>query len=72
MGPFIMHPITARVLGVAENKLRLIVPPDIGGSFGIKSSLYPYMTLIALAARLTGVPVDIEPKFTTAATLAPR
>ncbi len=57
MGPFIMHPITARVLGVAENKLRLIVPPDIGGSFGIKSSLYPYMTLIALAARLTGVPV---------------
>ena len=57
MGPFIMHPIIARVLGVAENKLRLIVPPDIGGSFGIKSSLYPYMTLIALAARLTGVPV---------------
>ena len=57
MGPFIMHPITARVLGVPENKLRLIVPPDIGGSFGIKSSLYPYMTLIALAARLTGVPV---------------
>ena len=57
MGPFIMHPITARVLGVPENKLRLIVPPDIGGSFGIKSTLYPYMTLIALAARLTGVAV---------------
>src|SRR3989449_4206623 len=57
MGPFIMHPLTARVLGVAENKLRFIVPPDIGGSFGIKSSMYPYMALIALAARLTGVPV---------------
>src|SRR2546422_1944188 len=31
MGPFIMHPLTARVLGVAENRLRFIVPPDIGG-----------------------------------------
>ncbi|HEV8439946.1 MAG TPA: xanthine dehydrogenase family protein molybdopterin-binding subunit [Methylomirabilota bacterium] len=57
MGPFIMHPLTARVLGVPENKLRFIVPPDIGGSFGIKSSMYPYMALVALAARLTGVPV---------------
>jgi 2-furoyl-CoA dehydrogenase large subunit len=57
MGPFIMHALTARALGVAENKLRFIVPPDIGGSFGIKSTLYPYITLIALAARLAGVPV---------------
>ncbi len=57
MGPFIMHPLVARALGVPENRLRFIVPPDIGGSFGIKSTLYPYMALIALAARLTGVPV---------------
>src|SRR5213594_3667142 len=57
MGPFIMHPLTARVLGLPENKLRFIVPPDIGGSFGIKSSIYPYIALIALAARRTGVPV---------------
>jgi 2-furoyl-CoA dehydrogenase large subunit len=57
MGPFIMHPLTARVLGVPENKLRFIVPQDIGGSFGIKTSMYPYMALIALAARLTGVAV---------------
>jgi 2-furoyl-CoA dehydrogenase large subunit len=57
MGPFIMHPLIARALGVAENKLRLIVPQDIGGSFGIKSTLYPYITLIALTARLAGVPV---------------
>jgi 2-furoyl-CoA dehydrogenase large subunit len=57
MGPFIMHPLTARALGVDENKLRFIVPPDIGGSFGIKTSMYPYMALIALAARLAGVPV---------------
>src|SRR5919204_407134 len=57
MGPFIMHPLTARVLGLAENKLRFIVPPDIGGSFGIKTSIYPYIALIALAARHAGVPV---------------
>src|SRR5438046_7114794 len=57
MGPFIMHPLTARALGVPENKLRFIVPPDIGGSFGIKTSIYPYIALIALTARLTGVPV---------------
>src|SRR5262249_33753097 len=57
MGPFIMHALTARGLGVAENKLRFIGPPDIGGSFGIKSTLYPYIALVALAARLSGVPV---------------
>ncbi len=57
MGPFIMHPLTARVLGLPENRLRFIVPPDIGGSFGIKSLLYPYIALIALAAKLTGVAV---------------
>src|SRR5207247_1733599 len=53
MGPFIMHPLTARVLGLPENKLRFIVPPDIGGSFGIKTSIYPYIALLALAARRT-------------------
>src|SRR5499426_3264783 len=57
MGPFIMHPLTARVLGLAENKLRFIVPTDIGGSFGIKSSIYPYIALIALAAMRLNVPV---------------
>ena len=57
MGPFIMHPLTARVLGLPENKLRFIVPTDIGGSFGIKSSIYPYIALIALAAKHAGVPV---------------
>ncbi len=57
MGPFIMHPLTARVLGLPENRLRFIVPPDIGGSFGIKSLIYPYIALIALASKLTGVAV---------------
>jgi len=57
MGPFIMHPLVARVLGLQENRLRFIVPPDIGGSFGIKSSIYPYMALIGLCAMKLGVPV---------------
>jgi 2-furoyl-CoA dehydrogenase large subunit len=57
MGPFIMHGLVARVLGVPENRLRFIVSTDIGGSFGIKSAMYPYIALIALAARRTGVPV---------------
>jgi 2-furoyl-CoA dehydrogenase large subunit len=57
MGPFIMHPLTARGLGLAENRLRFIVPPDIGGSFGIKTSIYPYIALVGLCAMKTGVPV---------------
>jgi 2-furoyl-CoA dehydrogenase large subunit len=57
MGPFIMHPLVSRVLGVPENRLRFIVPQDIGGSFGIKSSMYPYMALIGLASMRTGVAV---------------
>lgn len=57
MGPFIMHPVTARALNVPENRLRFIVPPDIGGSFGIKTSIYPYLTLLGLLAMKVDVPV---------------
>ncbi|MBI2204376.1 MAG: xanthine dehydrogenase family protein molybdopterin-binding subunit [Candidatus Rokubacteria bacterium] len=57
MGPFIMHPLTARVLGLPENRMRLIVPQDIGGSFGIKTSMFPYIALIGLTAMTTGVTV---------------
>src|SRR5918996_2594655 len=57
MGPFIMHPLVARVLGLPENRLRFIVPADIGGSFGIKSSIYPYLALVGPAAMKLGVPV---------------
>ncbi len=56
-GPFVMQPLVAACLGLAENRLRLVVPPDIGGSFGIKSGVYAYIPLIALASRLAGVPV---------------
>ncbi len=56
-GPFSMHPVVAQALGIPSNKLRFIVPGDIGGGFGIKTSIYPYMALIGLASRKAGVPV---------------
>jgi 2-furoyl-CoA dehydrogenase large subunit len=56
-GPFSMHPVMARALRVAGPKLRLRIPPDSGGSFGVKLSVFPYIVLIALAARITGRPV---------------
>ncbi|MFQ5946995.1 MAG: xanthine dehydrogenase family protein molybdopterin-binding subunit, partial [Anaerolineae bacterium] len=57
MGPFILHSLVARALNLPENRLRFIVPQDIGGSFGIKCSIYPYVALIGLAAMKTGVRV---------------
>jgi 2-furoyl-CoA dehydrogenase large subunit len=56
-GPFSTHPVMARALRVVGPKLRLRIPPDSGGSFGIKLSVFPYIVLAALAARITGRPV---------------
>src|SRR5271168_4002679 len=56
-GPFSVHPVMARALRVAGPKLRLRIPPDSGGSFGIKLSVFPYVVLMALAAKITGRPV---------------
>jgi 2-furoyl-CoA dehydrogenase large subunit len=56
-GPFSMHPVMARALRVPGPKLRLRIPPDSGGSFGIKLSVFPYVVLMALAAKITGRPV---------------
>src|ERR1700730_9658076 len=56
-GPFSMHPVMARALRVAGPKLRLRIPPDSGGSFGIKLSVFPYVVRIALPAPITSLPV---------------
>ena len=56
-GPFVNHAIVALALGIPENKMRWIVPSDIGGGFGTKTGLYPYIALIALAAKKTGMTV---------------
>lgn len=56
-GPFSMVPVLAGALGISTTKLRIIVPADIGGSFGIKAGVYPYVALMALASRHAGRPV---------------
>jgi 2-furoyl-CoA dehydrogenase large subunit len=56
-GPFSLMPVMARALRVPENRLRVIISQDIGGSFGIKAMIYPYMALMAACARLSGRPV---------------
>jgi len=56
-GPFSLHPVMALGLGVPANKLRLKIPVDSGGSFGVKQAVFPYIVLIAIAARKAGRPV---------------
>lgn len=56
-GPFTLHSVVAKSLDMDEGKLRFIVPPDIGGSFGIKCGIFPYITLIGMAAIKTGLTV---------------
>jgi 2-furoyl-CoA dehydrogenase large subunit len=56
-GPFTMQPVIAGALGLSPASVRLIVPEDIGGSFGIKSAIYTYVVLMALASQHAGAPV---------------
>jgi 2-furoyl-CoA dehydrogenase large subunit len=56
-GPMAMHPVMALALGVPANRLRLRTPADSGGSFGAKHAVFPYVVLLALAARKAGRPV---------------
>ncbi|HEY6075739.1 MAG TPA: xanthine dehydrogenase family protein molybdopterin-binding subunit, partial [Gaiella sp.] len=56
-GPFTLHSVAAGALGLSGSKLRLITPPDSGGSFGIKSAVFTYVVLMGLASRKLGVPV---------------
>ncbi|CAB1081647.1 Carbon monoxide dehydrogenase large chain (EC [Olavius algarvensis Delta 1 endosymbiont] len=53
-GPFALHSFVAKGLKIPENKLRFIVPRDIGGSFGIKIGITSYLVLIGLAAKRSG------------------
>ena len=63
-GPFALHPVMALALGVPANRLRLKTPPDSGGSFGVKQAVFPYIVLMAIAARKAGRPVRwVEDRF---------
>lgn len=56
-GPLAMHPVMAMALGVPANRLHLKMPPGSGGSFGVKHAVFPYIVLMAIAARKAGQPV---------------
>ncbi|HKY26114.1 MAG TPA: xanthine dehydrogenase family protein molybdopterin-binding subunit [Gaiella sp.] len=56
-GPFTLHGVAASALGLRGDRLRLLTPPDSGGSFGIKAAILPYVVLLGLASRALGVPV---------------
>jgi 2-furoyl-CoA dehydrogenase large subunit len=56
-GPFTLHGVAAAALGLPAQRLRLVSPPDSGGSFGVKASVFTAVVLMAIASRRFGVPV---------------
>src|SRR5699024_8528564 len=46
-----------QALQIPSNKLRIITPKDIGGSYGIKAGIFPYIVLCSIASKLVGFPV---------------
>lgn len=56
-GPFALHPVMCSALKVPGNRLRLRMPADAGGSFGVKQGVFPYIVALCLAARKAGRPV---------------
>lgn len=56
-GPFSVHTVMAIALKVPGAKLRHRTPPNSGGSFGSKLTMFPYIVVLAVCARLAGRPV---------------
>ncbi len=56
-GPFTLHSVMAHALKIDTHKLRLCSPSDIGGSFGVKSAVYPYAVLMGVVSKLVRCPV---------------
>jgi aerobic carbon-monoxide dehydrogenase large subunit len=54
--PHIARFVLSLVLGMAEDKIR-VVAPDVGGGFGAKLQVYPEEALVAALARRLGRPV---------------
>ncbi|HET7671921.1 MAG TPA: xanthine dehydrogenase family protein molybdopterin-binding subunit, partial [Burkholderiales bacterium] len=55
-GVFALRNQLAEILGVPQDKVKLITP-NVGGSFGMKASIYPEYVCLAHAARALGRPV---------------
>lgn len=56
-GPFSVHTVMAISLGIPSAKLRHKSPPNSGGSFGSKLTMFPYIVVLCIASRLAGKPV---------------
>jgi 2-furoyl-CoA dehydrogenase large subunit len=56
-GPFTLQSVMAAALQMPSNHLRIIIPKDVGGSYGIKSGVYPYMVLMGVVSKKIGLPV---------------
>jgi 2-furoyl-CoA dehydrogenase large subunit len=56
-GPFTLQSVMAHALQIPGNHLRIIIPKDVGGSYGIKSGVFPYMVLMAVVSKKLGLPV---------------
>jgi carbon-monoxide dehydrogenase large subunit len=54
--PHTTRSLTARLLGLAEERIRVIVP-DVGGGFGVKEEFYPEDLLVFFATLRLGRPV---------------
>src|SRR5262245_52165844 len=54
--PHLFRTVLAGVLGLDEERIRVIVP-DVGGGFGVKLHYYPEDVLVAVAAMRLGRPV---------------
>jgi carbon-monoxide dehydrogenase large subunit len=49
--------VIADQLGLSEDRVRVIAPPDVGGGFGTKGMYYPEYIAVAALARTLGRPV---------------
>lgn len=56
-GPFSVHTVMAIALGVPGSRLRHRSPPNSGGSFGSKLTIFPYVVLMCVASRIAKRPV---------------
>lgn len=54
--PHTTRTLAARMLGLAEERIRVVVP-DVGGGFGVKEEFYPEDLLVPFAALRLGRPV---------------
>jgi carbon-monoxide dehydrogenase large subunit len=54
--PFAVRSAVARILGLPEERVRVIVP-EVGGGFGVKGHVYPEDVIVPAAARRLGRPV---------------